>query len=146
VVRATVHYRVRAAAAALVVSIVCLFSILDSMSESSQGRGDKRDGYGAGRTIERMAEAQGLLPPGARVLYLSDVGRDNDAGTLAFLTAQHALAPRLLVPPDKAKEADWAIGNFASPRADFRSYGEAQGFEIVRNCGGGVVVYRKKGQ
>jgi hypothetical protein len=146
VVRATVHYPIRVILAALTVSILCLFSMLEAMSNSSQMRGDGRDGYGAGRTIERMAEAQGLLPPSARVMYLSDIGLNDTGGTLAFLTAQYALAPRILVLPANANEVEWAIGNFASRRADPRSYGEALGFEMVRDYGKGVTVYRKKGR
>jgi hypothetical protein len=93
-----------------------------------------------------MASARSLLPPGARVAYLSNLRpNDTSAGTLAFLTAQYALVPAVLVLADKAHGAEWAVGNFSSPRVDSRAFGEAAGFEMVRDCGRGIAVYRRKG-
>ncbi|MCL5746548.1 MAG: hypothetical protein M1541_21890 [Acidobacteria bacterium] len=130
----------------MAIAVVCVLSALESVGRLSEERGDTRDVYGVELTIDRMAVARSLLPPGARVAYLSDVRpNDTSAGTLAFLTAQYALVPAVLVLSGKAPRAEWAVGNFSSPRVDSRAFGEAAGFEMLRNCGRGVVVYRRKG-
>jgi hypothetical protein len=128
------------------IAVVCVLSALESVSSLSAERGDTRDGYGVESTIDRMATARTLLPPGARVAYLSDMRpNDTSAGTLAFLTAQYALVPAVLVLSDKAPRAEWAVGNFSSSRVVSRAFGEAAGFEMLRDCGRGVAVYRRKG-
>jgi hypothetical protein len=134
-------------AIALTVAGICVLSALDTLGKIGGEPGNPRGGYGVDWTIDRMANARGLLPPGERVVYLSDVGPGGStAGTLAFLTTQYALAPRLLVLPGRSRAAERAIGNFSARSVDPRAFGEAAGYDMVRDCGQGVAVYRRKGR
>ena len=105
--------------------------------------GRLRDAYGLGRTVERMASVEGTIPAAARTVYFSDVPLNTDTGIQAFLAAQYALAPRVVVQLGEAKGSIWGIGNY-SRRVDFQAYGESAGFRMLRDCGNGVVIYRKE--
>lgn len=127
----------------VLVSTLALWAALDSYDVSRRLSQEHPDPYGAASAHARMAPALALLPPAGEVAYLSDLGFDSAAGTAAFLTAQNALAPRLLVKSDTKPGPGWAIGNFSTPR-DFAAYGRERGFEVLRDTGHGVVVYRRR--
>lgn len=125
--------------AALAVSGLSLFASLTSYQFSTQLAPDP---FRITATRERFAAALELLPPSGVIAYLSDMPAGENAGTVAYMTARYAVAPRALVPAGKL-DADWAVGNFARP-VDFAAFGERAGFALVRDFGNGVVVYRRR--
>lgn len=127
----------------LVVSALAVPAALESYDVSKTLSEQSPDAFGATRTHARMAGAIALLPEEGEVAYLTDVGVETTAGTAAFLTAQNALAPRLLVKANAKPAPLWAVGNFSKP-ADFEAFGRERGYELVRDTGNGVVVYRRK--
>ena len=90
--------------------------------------------------MRRFAGAATQLPAFGAVGYLSDVPFQ-DRGTLAFLVAQYALAPRLLTPVEQ-KDPQQAVGNFSQP-IDYAKAGAKAGYRMEADIGNGVVLYRK---
>ncbi len=120
----------------LAVVAVSLFAVLEIYSAS--GRQAQADQYGVAATLEQLAPALARLPADAtRVVYLSD-----DPESLGFLSAQYAVAPRLLVSADHAAGVEWAIGRFG-PAADAAALGAKAGFQVVEAPGSGVVLFRR---
>jgi hypothetical protein len=133
----------RVIGAALLVAGLALFASLDSYSISSRLSERSPDIYGAAKAHLRFAPALPLLPAAGKVTYLSDLKFDDGSGTAAFLTAQNALAPRVLVMPDPAHPTAFAISQF-SKALDYDGFGQTHGYELVRDLGNGVILYRRK--
>lgn len=96
------------------------------------------------RYLARFADAARLLPASGRIGYLGDAPRDLvemalDPATGLYL-AQHALAPRILVP---GSDAAWVLCNFHDP-AECAARREGLGLELVRAFGSGVAVLRRR--
>jgi hypothetical protein len=94
------------------------------------------------RLEERFSEVSKVVPPGARLGYLSDVPVDQ-GGSALHGAAQYALAPHVLdtaaTPPRK-----WILGDFYQPYDAARTARE-RSLEIVRDFGNGVVIFRRAG-
>jgi hypothetical protein len=129
----------RASVGALAVAILAFAASFSSYEISTQLAADP---FRISATQTRFADALNLLPPAATIAYLTDMPVTGNAGTVAYMTARYAVAPRALVPAGKLP-AEWAIGNFAHP-ADFVAIGAQSGFALVRDFGNGVVVYRRR--
>jgi hypothetical protein len=95
------------------------------------------------RLADRFSEVSTVVPPGARLAYLSDIPVDKDSGAL-HSTAQYAIAPRLLdTTPDTPRQ--WILGDFYQPYDAARTAQE-RGLEVVRDFGNGVVIFRRSGR
>lgn len=123
----------------LVVAVLGLLASLNSCRISTQLAPDP---FRISATGQRFAGALEILPPSGTIGYLSDMPLAGNAGTVAYMTARFAVAPRALVPAGKMP-ADWAVGNFAHP-ADFAAIGAQSGFALIHDFGNGVVVYRRR--
>jgi hypothetical protein len=114
----------------------------ESYETSADQRRESTDPYAVGLTLQRFAAANRQLPAGETTAYLSDLPLTDQAGTLAFLTAQYALSPRLLVPTGQKPAAHWAVGNFSRP-TDFAAAGARAGFHMVADTGNGVILFQR---
>lgn len=128
----------RAGTGAPLVAVLALLASLSSYQVSTELAPDP---FRIAATQERFAAALELLPPAAVIGYLTDMPITGNAGTVAYMTARFAVAPRALVPVG-GLATEWAVGNFAHP-ADFALVGAQSGFALVRDFGNGVVVYRR---
>jgi hypothetical protein len=133
----------RVSAAAFAVAVLALWASSNSYLVSRNLSEQRPDMYGARKAHLRFAPALPLLPPAGRVTYISDLKFDDGSGTAAFLTAQNALAPRLLVMPGAQAQTEYAIGQF-SQQLDYAEFGSRHGFAFQRDLGNGVALYRRK--
>jgi hypothetical protein len=133
-----------ARATAVLVASTSVFATLLYYSSAATMRQRYPDPFGVTSAVNRFADISRRLPPGVRVRYITDLPLDS-RGTAAFLAAQHALAPHLLMYEDPTGKAEWAIGNFGNP-VDVAEKGKAAGFAVVENYGRGTVLYRRSKQ
>jgi hypothetical protein len=131
--------QVRVYVGLLVVAIASLWAAASSLEIASQ---QPRDPYGVDLALQRFAAASTPLPPRGEVGYISDLPLSDNAGTAAFLAAQYALAPRVLVPQVDRKTPAHAIGNFTRPR-DYAAAGGKAGYKVQADLGSGVVLFNK---
>lgn len=101
-------------------------------TERDQAQGDL---YKVSDQQIRFAPVKEIVPPDAEVGYVSDVAPD----PALVLTAQYALAPRLIV---RKPSSAWVIGNFSKPQ-DFDAFGRARGLTLEKVFPRGVVVFRR---
>lgn len=130
--------------AVLLVAAVATGASVRNWSLAEELAKQQRDPYGIGNAIQRFQPVAGKLPSGP-VGYLTDVSPATQAGQAAFMAAQYALAPAMLVIPTGAVAPAWAVGNFARPQ-DFAAIGRAAGYRMVGDYGNGVVLFQRSGQ
>jgi hypothetical protein len=126
----------------LAAAVLAMLASLNSYQVSVANAQQFPDPYGVARAEQRFEVANRQLPPHATIAYVSDLRIGDVAGTTAFLAAQYALAPRLVIPAEDGAAAEWAVGNFSKP-TDFASAGAKAGYAVVADFGSGVIVYKK---
>jgi len=102
-----------------------------------------KDLYGVSAVAARLREPTRLLPANAVTGYVSDVPSDSPRGSAVFFAVQYAVAPRLLVDAGSKASAEWIIGCFAG-FPDYGALAKSREWILVRDLGGGVVVFRRK--
>ena len=132
---ARVCYPLRTLAGLCISAILSLYGALQFYGEQREQDQIQPDPYKLIDQERRFAPVRKIVPPDALVGYVSDLATDS---TL-LLTAQYALAPRLLV---KNPTSDWVIGNFARPQ-DFAAFARAHGLTMVKEFPDGVILFRK---
>jgi hypothetical protein len=128
------------------VAILAVYGAMNSYQLSARYAQRYPDAYGAGSAQVRFAPLVDKVPPATVLGYFTDVA-PSDAFNAAFLAAQHAVAPRLLVllnAQDKQAGPEWAVGNFSKPQ-DFAALGKAYGYNMQADLGNGIVLFRKAG-
>ena len=99
------------------------------------------DPYKAAQQADRLAGAMQMLPPNGVIGYVSDVS-DSTAALAIFNTSRYALAPRMLV---EGADREFVLGNFASTpdkAADYDAFAREHHLVLLRDFGGGIVVFR----
>jgi hypothetical protein len=129
-------------AAAAFVALLCAAAALESYSVARQVAATSPDTYGIQPAITRFAALQDKLPRDQQIGYLTDLEDATQKATV-LLSAQYALAPRLLIPAAENQPREWAVGNFHKPQ-DFAAAGARYGYDLVEHAGNGVVLYRKR--
>jgi hypothetical protein len=119
------------------ISIVAIAAVLASADSFQLSTQLQQDPWSVDAAVQRFQVAATHLPPSGSVGYLSDLA----VNSAAFLTAQYALAPRLLIPAGHANP-EQAIGNFSKP-SDYAGIGAKAGYKVEADLGNGVVLYRK---
>lgn len=132
---ARVRYPLRTIAGFCICATLSLYGAMQFYGEQREQNRIQPDPYKLIDQERRFAPVREIVPPNALVGYVSDLETDS---TL-LLTAQYALAPRLLV---KNATSDWVIGNFARPQ-DFGAYARAHGLILVREFPDGVILFRR---
>ena len=128
------------------VAILALYGAMNSYQLSAGYARQYPDAYGAGGAQVRFAPLLEKVAPETILGYFTDVAPGN-AFNAAFLAAQHAVAPRLLVLLDLHDQQggpEWAVGNFSKPQ-DFAALGKTYGYRMEADLGNGVVLFRKAG-
>jgi hypothetical protein len=126
----------------MAVALLAVVATANSYQNASQLAQAQPDPYGASSADRRFAPALDKLPKDVPLAYLSDLPIGPKAGTTAFLCAQYAVAPHLLIPVEHAASLEWAVGNFAQ-QGDYAAAGARAGFGVVADIGSGVVVFRR---
>jgi len=132
---ARVRYPLRTVVALSVSAILSLYGAMQFYGEQRQQNQIQPDPYKLIDQERRFAPVREIVPANALVGYVSDLATD----PTLLLTAQYALAPRLVV---KSPTSDWVIGNFARPQ-DFAAYARAHGLTLVKEFPDGVILFRK---
>ncbi len=132
---ARVRYPLRTIAGLSVSAILSLYGALEFYGEQREQNRIQPDPYKLIDQERRFAPVREIVPADALVGYVSDLGTDS---TL-LLTAQYALAPRLIV---KNPTSDWVIGNFAR-RQDFAAFARGHGLILVKEFPDGVILFRR---
>jgi hypothetical protein len=126
----------------LAVGVLGAFGALNSYQVSSNYAEKFPDAYGGGVAQVRFAPLLERVPAAAELGYLTDLEPAQMAYGPAFLAAQYAVAPRLLVTVDAGTRPEVAVGNFTRPM-DFAAAGAAQGYAMVADLGNGVVLFHR---
>lgn len=134
----TVRYPALLPAAVFALALLAPLGALQSYRVAKEMAAASQDPYGVARAVERLSPLRERLPAGARVAYFTDVPVNTEAGTAAFLAAQYALAPCLLVDADATPRPEWAVGNFSKPQ-DF----SRPGYKLAADFGNGAILYRR---
>src|SRR5712691_12513574 len=132
----------RVVSGVLAVAVLAVLASFNSYQVSVANAQQFPDPYAVALAEQRFAIANQQLPPHAVIAYVSDLPVGDLAGTTAFLAAQYALAPRLVIPAEDHPAADWGVGNFSQP-SDYAPIGAKAGFTMVADLGSGVILYRK---
>ena len=124
---------------------VCVLSCVagfEAYIDTADYHAAQKDTFIVGQTFWRFAGAIPLLPRGEMVGYLTDLEPGSVQNTTAFLAAQYALAPNLLVSLDPRVKVNWVVGNY-SQETDAQQTAKIFGMQVAKDFGNGVVVFRK---
>lgn len=129
-------------AGVLAVGVLGAFGALNSYQVSSNYAEKFPDAYGGGVAQVRFAPLLERVPASAELGYITDLDPSQRAYESAFLAAQYAVAPRVLVTTQGAAWPEFAVGNFSRPQ-DFAAAGAARGYAMTADLGNGVVLFRR---
>lgn len=132
---ANLRYPLRTIAGITISALLSLYGALEFYGEQRERNRLQPDPYKLIDQERRFAPVREMVPPNALVGYVSDLATD----PTLLLTAQYALAPRLVV---KNPTSDWVIGNFARPQ-DFDAFARAHGLILVKEFPDGVILFRR---
>lgn len=130
-----VRYPWRTLAGLSIPALLSVYGTIQFYGAQTERNQTQPDPYKLIDQERRFAPIKEIVPPNALVGYVSDLPTDY---TLT-LTAQYALAPRLLVPNPTS---NWVIGNFTRPQ-DFAEFGRTRGLVLVKEFPDGVVLFRR---
>jgi len=125
------------------VALLAVYGALNSYQVSAEYARQYPDAYGGERARIRFAPLLEKIPPNAELGYFGDLDPSHPAYASAFLAAQYAVAPRMLLFVDAATTPEWAVGNFSKPQ-DYAPLGEARGYSLAADLGNGVVLFHRK--
>lgn len=123
--------------------LVAVYGALNSYQVSAEYARQYPDAYGGERARIRFAPLLSRIPASAELGYFTDLDPSQPAFAPAFLAAQYAIAPRMLLLVDAKTMPEWAVGNFSKPQ-DYAPLGEAHGYSMAADLGNGVVLFRRK--
>ena len=127
------------------VALAAVYGALNSYQVSAENARQFPDAYGGERAKIRFAPLLSKIPANAELGYFGDLDPSHPAYAPAFLAAQYAVAPRMLLFVDSKTMPEWAVGNFSKPQ-DYAPFGEARGYSMAADLGNGVVLFHRKGQ
>lgn len=126
------------------VGLLAVYGALNSYEVSAEYARQYPDAYGGELARVRFAPLDARLPSNAELGYFTDLDPSQAAYNPAFLAAQYAVAPRVLLFVDAKTRPEFAVGNFSKPQ-DYAAAGEARGYGMVADLGNGVVLFQRKG-
>lgn len=134
----------RAKAAVAVLAAVALYNALIQFGVTDQFASQYPDPFQVMGLQARLRPVLERVPAGERVGYFSDAPLSESYGMAAFLAAQHALAPRILLKEDgmTAGQARYWLGIFTK-QENFMQKGQERGLLMEQDLGGYVVLYRR---
>jgi hypothetical protein len=129
--------------AAFIVAVLGAGGALNSYQVSARYAEQLPDAYGGEHAQTRFAPLVERVPASAELAYFTDLEPGQAAYDSAFLGAQYAVAPRVLVLLHGQPPPEWAVGNFSKP-SDFSAAGDAKGYAMIADLGQGVILFRRK--
>lgn len=117
---------------------IALLGALDYYQLANASNKEAQDDYLIATQETRFAPLAAAVSKSETLGYVSDLPADTVAAKAAFYSAQYALAPRLLVPADKAVPTASIVGNFSKP-PDLATLG----FKATQDFGNGVMLLQK---
>jgi hypothetical protein len=123
--------------------LLAVYGALNSYQVSAEYAKQFPDAYGGERAQVRFAPLRAKVPADAELGYFTDLDPGQAAYNPAFLSAQYAIAPRVLLFVDATTRPQLAVGNFSKPQ-DYAAAGEARGYEVMADLGNGVVLFQRK--
>jgi len=135
-------WQIKAAVAAL--SVIALYNALIQFGVTDQFATQYPDPYQVMGLQARLRPVAERVPASERMGYFSDAPLSETYGMAAFLAAQHALAPRILLKEDAktAGQARYWLGIFTKEE-NFAQKGQERRLVMEQDLGGYVVLYRK---
>ncbi len=124
------------------VAILSLFAALDYWQITTRYNKAYPDVYRIGFQDARFREVVAAVPDDAVLGYISDADFATIRGSSAFFGAQYALTPRILVPYKSPHARDLILGNY-SKKVDPAQVARKRGFELLKDFGAGVILFRK---
>lgn len=128
--------------AAAVVALLSVAAAYESANVAKLLAKQSPDPYGIEVALARFSPLAARLPRAEVLGYLSDLP-PGDRAHLAFLQAQYALAPRLLVPLPAGEAPQRAVGNFSNP-LEASKLAAAHGYQVEEDLGAGVALLKRK--
>lgn len=125
---------------AVLVALAAAFESYQLVAAQSR---ELADPYMVSIQATRLAGLLNELPADSIAGYVSDLDVTSPGGQAAMYSMQYTLAPRLVVPPERAPV--WVIGNFSRP-LDYQSFGKERSLVFLKDLGNGVVLFRKQGK
>ncbi len=128
-----------------VLASVAVYNALIQFGLSDRFSSLRADPFNVMEMQSRVSPILDRIPLTERVGYFSDVPISVSAGRAAFLAAQHAFAPRLLVREDApaAKQARYWLAVF-SKEQDYVAPGTQRGLVMERDLGAYLIFYRRR--
>jgi len=127
--------------ASWVIAILSVLAAFQSASVAELLARQSPDPYRIEMAVASFAPVTARVPRGAVVGYLSDLP-PGDRATLAFLQAQYALAPCLLVSLPAPDPPEFAVGIFLQ-REKLMEKVATQGYLVQEDIGPGIVLLRR---
>ncbi len=128
-----------------VLASVAVYNALIQFGLSDRFASLRADPFNVMEMQSRVGPILDRIPLTERVGYFSDVPMSVTAGSAAFLAAQHAFAPRILIREDApaAKQARYWLAVF-SKEQDYVAPGAQRGLIMERDLGGYLIFYRRR--
>ncbi len=126
------------------ISVLTVFAALDSYQVAARNADKFPDPYGVSAALLRFAPLCERVPANATLAYITDLNVQDGPYGAAWMAAQYAVAPRLLVTAQNGNGPEWAVGNFSRP-LDYAKAGRPLGYEVAADLGNGVVLFRRGG-
>jgi len=134
------RYPMRVAGGLALAVCLAVWGSCESYSFESLYQQQFRDPYLISAQFPRFQALMNAVPERAELGYLTDAEPGSVTESSMALSAQYALAPRIL---EKSVGPEWALGNFTRP-ADFAASGQSKGLRLQQDFGNGVVLFRKE--
>jgi hypothetical protein len=126
-----------------IVTVLSLWNIAD-FYQHTQDRITAVDPYGVLPQQARFSRVVGQLPAVSVFGYLNEPGLDAFTADKKLLGALYAVAPRMLVLQSVLPQ-QWVIGDFSRP-IDAVGFARDSGMEVVKDFGGGIVLFQRVGR
>jgi hypothetical protein len=135
-----VHYPSRVIGGLALAVCLAVWGSFESYSFESLYQRQYRDPYLISAQFPRFQALMNAVPERAELGYLTDAEPGSVTESSMTLSAQYALAPRIL---EKSVAPEWVLGNFTRP-ADFAALGRSKGLRLQQDFGNGVVLFRQE--
>jgi hypothetical protein len=128
------------------VGLACLLSLWLTFRFADEFTAYSRqtpDPWAMARQQARYALLRAELPAPSVVGYYSDVPPGAGKGNLAFFATVYSMAPHLVVEESGGRRMELVVGNF-SRRPDLGRLERERGLKLVKDYGGGVMLFRRE--
>jgi len=124
------------------------FNYYRTVDKRNRSYQDPQMTYALRIDAERLRGVAAIVPVESVIAYFSDLSVRNGGawatnGEFVFTAVRYTLAPRFVVPYEKAQNADWVLGDFSKP-VDLNQIESENHVQLVKDFGSGVVLFRRE--